>query len=190
MEKTLTLSVEDALLSPMGFAIMSGAGLIRTKESGKKDVNVHMTTRAMIEEDEIDLTNALRANEKITSTAPIFVTITEDDGSLTGEIIDESKIKVDTTGKKLTGEFSTYKEKFAFVDYYVTRSTANTSEMQIGAENFAGNYYVECDTLFRRKADGKDLPATLTFPNVKIQSNFTFSMASTGDPSEQMRLAA
>ena len=31
--------------------------------------------------------------------------------------------------------------------------------------------------------DGKDLPANLTFPNVKIQSNFTFSMASTGDPS-------
>ena len=27
------------------------------------------------------------------------------------------------------------------------------------------------------------MPATLTFPNVKIQSNFTFSMASTGDPS-------
>jgi len=41
---------------------------------------------------------------------------------------------------------------------------------------------VEADTLFRTK-DGKDLPANLTFPNVKIQSNFTFSMASSGDPS-------
>ena len=27
------------------------------------------------------------------------------------------------------------------------------------------------------------MPAELTFPNVKIQSNFTFTMASTGDPS-------
>ena len=27
------------------------------------------------------------------------------------------------------------------------------------------------------------MPAELTLPNVKIQSNFTFSMASTGDPS-------
>ena len=37
--------------------------------------------------------------------------------------------------------------------------------------------------MFRRQIDGKDLPANLTFPNVKIQSNFTFSMASSGDPS-------
>ena len=50
-------------------------------------------------------------------------------------------------------------------------------------ENFAGYYYVEASTLFRRQSDGKDLPAELIFPNVKIQSNFTFSMASTGDPS-------
>ena len=27
------------------------------------------------------------------------------------------------------------------------------------------------------------MPAEITFPNVKIQSNFTFSMSSTGDPS-------
>ena len=27
------------------------------------------------------------------------------------------------------------------------------------------------------------MPAEITIPNVKIQSNFTFSMASTGDPS-------
>ena len=27
------------------------------------------------------------------------------------------------------------------------------------------------------------MPAEITLPNVKIQSNFTFSMASTGDPS-------
>lgn len=55
--------------------------------------------------------------------------------------------------------------------------------MQIDAENFAGYYYVEGQTLFRRESDGKDLPANIVFPKVKIQSNFTFTMASTGDPS-------
>lgn len=69
------------------------------------------------------------------------------------------------------------------VDYYVIKKSASVTELQIDAENFAGYYYVEADTLFRRQIDGKDLPANLTFPNVKIQSNFTFSMASTGDPS-------
>ena len=57
------------------------------------------------------------------------------------------------------------------------------TELQIDAEHFGGSFYVEADTLFRRQSDGVDLPANLTFPNVKIQSNFTFSMASSGDPS-------
>ena len=69
------------------------------------------------------------------------------------------------------------------VDYYVVKKSANISEIQIDAENFAGYYYVEADTLFRRQSDGVDMPANITLPNVKIQSNFTFSMASTGDPS-------
>ena len=69
------------------------------------------------------------------------------------------------------------------LDYYVTKKAATISELQIDAANFAGYYYVEADTLFRRQSDGKDLPANITFPNVKIQSNFTFSMAPTGDPS-------
>ena len=69
------------------------------------------------------------------------------------------------------------------VDYYVIKDAAKVSELQIDAENFAGYYYVEADTLYRVKEKGYDLPANLTFPNVKIQSNFTFSMASSGDPS-------
>ena len=50
-------------------------------------------------------------------------------------------------------------------------------------QDLAGYYYVEASTLFRRQSDGVDMPAELTLPNVKIQSNFTFTMASTGDPS-------
>ena len=70
-----------------------------------------------------------------------------------------------------------------FVDYYLDKKATNVDELQIAADNFAGNYYVEADTLFRRKSDGVDMPANLTFPNVKIQSNFTFSLSGTGDPS-------
>ena len=80
--------------------------------------------------------------------------------------------------------------KTVFVDYYIVKKGKDISEIQIDAANFAGYYYVEASTLFRRQADGVDMPAQITFPNVKIQSNFTFTMASTGDPSEQMRLAA
>ncbi len=42
---------------------------------------------------------------------------------------------------------------------------------------------LEASTLFRRQDTGKDMAATFIIPKVKIQSNFTFSMASSGDPS-------
>ena len=181
----MTFTVEDALLSPIGFAILSGAGLFKGLES--EEIHYHTTTTAYSDADEIDLTDALEAEEKICATAPIYAIVAEEDGSITGEIIDG--LKVDATGKKLT-KTGIGAGKTLFIDYYVNKKANTVSELQIDAENFAGYYYVEADTLFRRQNDGVDLPANLTFPNVKIQSNFTFAMASSGDPSELMRLAA
>lgn len=178
-EKTLTFIVEDALLSPIGFAVLSGAGLF--KGAGQEEVHVHMTSTAAVSATgEIDLTDALETEEKIDKTAPVFAIEAEEDGSLTGTVI--SNLSVDETGKKLTGGTGAA-NKTVFVDYYVTKKSANVSELQIDAGNFAGYYYVEASTLFRRQSDGVDLPAEITLPNVKIQSNFTFTMASTGDPS-------
>lgn len=176
-EKTLTFTVEDALLSPMGFAILSGAGLLKGTED--QDVHVHMTSTAYSDTDVIDLTDALGKTEKICATAPIFAVIAEADGSITGEVINNLVVSAD--GKKLLGTVPA--GTTVFVDYYITKPSSAISELQIDAENFAGYYYVEASTLFRRQNDGVDMPAELTFPNVKIQSNFTFTMASTGDPS-------
>jgi hypothetical protein len=190
MERTLTFTVEDALLSPIGFSILSGAGLIKPKEGGKKDVHFHTTTSTTIGDDgqeepakiEIDLSDALGETEKISSKAPIYAILTEDDGSLTGDIV--KGLTVDETGKKLVADYDEdLVTKAVMVDYYVIKNGENVSELQIDAENFAGYFYVEADTLFRRQSDGKDLPANITLPNIKIQSNFTFTMASSGDPS-------
>jgi hypothetical protein len=178
-EKTLTFTVEDALLSPIGFAVLSGAGLFKADD---KNVHVHSTSVAYVSNSgEIDLTDSLETEEKIDGTAPVFAILTEEDGSITGDVITE--VAVDSTGKKLTGVAEKYQGKAVYVDFYIVKSAANVSEMQIDAANFGGYYYVEASTLFRRQSDGVDMPAEITLPNVKIQSNFTFSMASTGDPS-------
>lgn len=179
--KTLTFTVEDALLSPIGFSVLSGAGLIKGTED--EQVHLHVTTSAIVsvangETATIDLADALNSGEKICATAPLFVVITESDGSVTGEVVD-----VTTVSDTALTVASKYASKTVLVDYYVIKSGSTVNELQIDAENFAGYYYVEGDTLFRRQADGKDLPAQITFPNVKIQSNFTFTMASSGDPS-------
>lgn len=171
-EKTLTFTVEDALLSPIGFSILSGAGLL---SNAAETVHVHTTANAHAGTDgKIDLTDVLGTDEEIDGTAPVFV-MTMEEGSITGMVSGAT-----ISGSVITAEGA--KDKDVFVDFYVLKGSKVT-ELQIDAENFAGNYYVEASTLFRRESDGKDLPAEITLPNVKIQSNFTFSMASTGDPS-------
>lgn len=178
-EKTLTFTVEDALLSPVSFAMLSGAGVV--KGTNSEQVHFHQTTNAVISGTEIDLTDALESAEQICATAPIYVMALDSYGDLTGDIL--TGWSVAEGGKKLTISEAPATAGAVMVDYYVLKASDTVSELQIDAEHFGGYYYVEADTLFRRQADGKDLPANLTFPNVKIQSNFTFSMASTGDPS-------
>ena len=167
-EKTLTFTVEDALLSPIGFAILSGAGLYDIKELGKTAM-VHCTSIAVIETDK-----TVSVDGTVSASAPVFV-MGYKDGSITG------MLKATVEGGKITVSDGTAGDQ-VFVDFYEEKTEAVT-ELDIDAENFAGYYYVEASTLFRRESDGKDLPAEIVFPRVKIQSNFTFTMASSGDPS-------
>ena len=221
-EKTLTFTVEDALLSPISLAMLSGADLFQGSETVKK-VHFHTTSVATLKVSQdgnkatIDLSSVLGEKETLcpSNDSPIYVVITEGDGSLTGEIIEGTEVKVGSISNgtftaatspyngvyqaiEITNPRSTGVQSWAadegtnltpkgeytvFVDYYLDKKATAVDELQIAADNFAGNYYVEADTLFRRKSDGVDMPANLTFPNVKIQSNFTFSLSGTGDPS-------
>ena len=208
-EKSLTFTVEDALLSPVGFAILSGAGLMDAAEN--KAVKVHCSTASATMSIDatgaatIDLTEAMpTAADELLDSAPVFVMMTDADGSLTGQMLQgftvatkdveingvtvQKKHKLTATSSNLAMKgdlgytFTNSSSYNVFVDFYVNR-TEKVTQLTIDAENFAGYYYVEASTLFRRQHDGVDLPAEIVFPNVKIQSNFTFSMASTGDPS-------
>ena len=67
------------------------------------------------------------------------------------------------------------------VDYY-TPKTSGARQIEITPDKFGGNYYLEASTLFR-DTNGIDMPAEFIIPNCKIQSNFNFTMASSGDPS-------
>lgn len=209
-DKSLTFTLTDALISPVSLAMLSGAGLV--KEAGK-NVHVHATTRATMTvtgtTGTIDLTDALRtfgpvsgANQVTVDAgidAPIFIIKTEDDGSITGDIVTgidsgsttkgiafnytENRGILTINSPKLNGATTISESMNVMVDYYVIKKAETVSEIQITAADFAGYYYVEADTLFRAQATGIDMPANLTFPNVKLQSGFTISMSGTGDPS-------
>ena len=184
-EKTLTFTVEDAVLSPIGFSILSGAGLFKGNDTVTQ-VHVHTTTTTTIGSEGIDLTYALAEGERVCPTAPIFAVKLDAHGDLTSEFLTDLEVKETPDGNiyktVLTGSDMEVGST-VFVDYYILKNAKTVSELSIEAEKFGGSYYVEADTLFRRQGDNVDLPAVLTFPNVKVQSNFTFTMAASGDPS-------
>lgn len=130
--------------------------------------------------------------------ADIFVMVLDEDGQVADEpCIPASVVYSVTTETKPDGtEVKTpvttitcyshagtlAKGSIVLVDYYVRR-TSGAQQIEITADKFAGNYYIEASGLFRRESDGVDMPAEFVIPNGKVQSNFTFTMANSGDPS-------
>lgn len=204
-EKTLTFTVEDALLSPIGFSILSGAGLVEAADDNL--VHMHMTTDVILnaEKKAVLTLEAFDADHHYEE-GTVAVCKTDEAVKAFGTVLDGSgagiaflgAATVTGTEDALEGAWALTKDakvEFDFsaaqgaaqgqtvrLDYYIIKK-AGVQTINIDAENFAGYYYVEASTLFRREDTGKDMPAELILPNVKIQSNFTFTMASTGDPS-------
>ena len=187
-EKTVTFTMEDALLSPLGFSILSGAGLIDASMS--KPIYVHTTlkTRAKVgasDQVSINLKEAMGDNLKSNqgqdiADKPAYAFIMEK-----GEIKTRLQPATPSSGTVVFTVDEPYQENdevTVLVDFYV-KASSGAYEMDITPDKFGGYYYLEASTLFRRQDTGKDMAATFIIPKVKIQSNFTFSMASSGDPS-------
>ena len=188
-EKTVTFTMEDALLSPLGFSILSGAGLIDASVSDPVYVHTTLKTRATVgASDQISINlktamgDTLKEDQEIAEkTAYAFIMEKgEIKARLTPAAPTSSSGTVVFTG--VPSEYEQDSEVTVLVDFYV-KASSGAYEMDITPDKFGGYYYLEASTLFRRQDTGKDMAATFIIPKVKIQSNFTFSMASSGDPS-------
>ena len=215
-ERTVTFTMEDALISAEGFMILSGAGLIEATDD--KPVYQHMTETV----DKKDCTASGTSVEIPLSHLPYLPSDQGDNFAYVmfmrdGEIISEPYIPehgAEITASESDGKFRiTVKEHPCYDDFHSGNDTTAASESQylvgtqlaelkwdsvlvdfytarksgakqveITPEKFGGNYYLEASTLFRAE-NGVDMPAEFIIPNCKIQSNFTFTMASSGDPS-------
>lgn len=226
-EKTLTLTIEDALLSPVSFAMLSGAGLVHGKKSSTGESNpvyVHATYDLVAETVNDKLVAKLTDEERngavliISKEAPVYPVTLDSAGAqanflsavtekqvyvLEGENLTAVSASGGTlgahgeiiaSGKTIAFEFAKEDNGDSNIDKGVKAGDTvridcyevhydEAYEMQIDAENFAGYYYIEASTLFRDEETGVDLPAEFVIPRGKIQSNFTFTMANSGDPS-------
>ena len=212
-ERTVTFTMEDALISPVGFSILSGAGLI---DASEQTIYQHMTEQTdevtydknagtvviKLEEDpafwdESKVVNGVDGNDLKKDEDYIYVMVLDANGEVNSEpyIAKRTDAKTITIALAATDVNDRATDKYealdlskfenvdaVLVDYYVAR-TSNAQQIEITAEKFGGTYYLEASTLFRDAATGKDMPAEFIIPKCKIQSNFTFTMASSGDPS-------
>ena len=207
-ERTVTFTMEDALISPAGFMILSGAGLVDATVA--KSIKVHtieQTDDVEVSDGQViiyvkkkpyfphDATGAY-LTDRFDAEDYAYVMLLEDGEPITEPYIpDETATAAllegldDTAGRyplvlKQTDNLSVIEQEYnpvVLVDYYVER-TSGAQMIEITHDKFGGNYYLEASTLFR-DTNGVDLPAEFIIPNCKIQSNFTFTMASSGDPS-------
>ena len=215
-ERTITFTMEDALISPEGFMILSGAGLI----DASKDQPIYQHMVETIDGGVVNVNNGTKELKIPLTNIPYLPAGKGDNFGYVmlmknGEIISEPYIPahgdnayVEEDGKYVitvsehtnndlqenegtigeVGDHGNYAINGSFpafdavlVDYYVER-TGNAQQIEITADKFGGNYYLEASTLFRDQ-NGVDMPAEFIIPNCKVQSNFTFTMASSGDPS-------
>ena len=185
-ERTVTFTMEDALISPTGFMILSGAGLVEANETEGKKIYVHRTVQTVVtkgEDEEAAITITLD-EEPYQGSADenwIYVTFTNNPAVTSEPFIPTVSNKTTLTLKASDTVTNIKNGDMVLVDYYVEK-TSGVKQIEITPDKFGGNYYLEASTLFR-DTNGVDLPAEFIIPNCKIQSNFTFSMASTGDPS-------
>ena len=230
-ERTVTFTMEDALISAEGLMILSGAGLF----DASSDTPVIQHVTEMVSRDSANIAFGSYASNTFTEeTDASAYTNTDDSAAIQitlsktaylpddkqdnvayvmfmrdGEIISEPYIPVHLSGNNvesttitLVKAHSCYpdgteankdrpkygaslpvKEAFdaVLVDFYHKHDKA-AKQIEITPDKFGGAFYLEASTLFR-DTNGVDYPAEFIIPNCRIQSNFTFTMASTGDPS-------
>ena len=198
-EKTLTFTVTDALMSPLGLAVLTGAGF--AKEEGVK--HIHTTFDVSLDASGVgSISSEALAGElglPLASTIAVcndtqlrpYATILDHNGAivdwadevtLSGQASTALENIIDVDAEHpLEVTVATAANKTIKLDFYI-RMTTGATEITIAPGDFGGFFYVEADTLYRNQ-DGKDMAATITFPRVKVQSGFTLSMAPTGDPS-------
>jgi hypothetical protein len=188
-ERTVTFTMEDALISTVGLAILTGADVIEAKSDSK--IPVHTTENYKVETSGKVVISKL---PKYSDTEDmIYIMVLDDQGNVNQEpIIAASATLIEAENDKNKGKYELVlkrpgeatllpKDALVLVDYYYD-APSGVTQIDITPDKFGGNFYLEASTLFR-DTNGTDMPAEFIIPNCKVQSNFTFSMASSGDPS-------
>ena len=212
-ERTVTFVMEDALISPEGFMILSGAGLIEAAKG--KPIYQHIierTDNVVVEEDgtvsvyvkekpHMPVNKGdnfayimLIKNDEVSSEPFIPVhnnnPVAEAEGDFAGLFKMTLQLSADCNVCEEEGvdyeiDPVALGKPFENAVVMVDYYTAKESNaMQIEiTPDKFGGNYYLEASTLFRNTAGVDMPAEFIIPNCKIQSSFNFTMASSGDPS-------
>lgn len=196
-EKTLTLTMEDALISLESFQLLAGAQankdtthytheLIRLGKGDEADDTHFTISNGTItfkdlgdvkEENGKDLIYVIKADEDGFNSEPYLYIYDKTEKTAAPATTDVYNDKAGTGTYSGTIEDTV---EAIYVDYY--KKDTNAKVIRVEPDSFGYNFYIEGETLFR-DTDGIDYPAVFTLPKARVQNNFSISMASSGDPS-------
>ena len=164
-ERTLTFTMEDALISPISFSILSGAGLIKADAEdniihvhtteytddvtvGESAVTINLKEKAYDAEGENYIyVMVLKEGEVVTEPyIPNTIDVNEENGTTTLTI----NATFGAEGGKDNDLTPFTTGGVVLVDYYVEK-TEGAYQIDISPDEFGGNYYLEASTLFRQR---------------------------------------
>jgi hypothetical protein len=125
-EKTLTFNMEDALLTPEGFSILSGARLISATDEAP--VYVHSTSQIKASVDgtitleHITACNNLTAGDNYNENADMYIMVLDDNGYITDEPCVPTAVTYSNGNTTITCS-KIKANKIILVDYYVAKKS-------------------------------------------------------------------
>lgn len=192
-EKTVTFTMEDALISPISLAILAGAEVNQAgSENSSKIVHATEVVTAEVKSNGTDVAFPDLSKAPVVTGSNkdyfLYAIPLDDFGDMNGQPI-RFQVLNNIGDKPIisyydSGAATLNDGQRCLIDYYFEEkgSDSEVTFFDITPESFGGNFYLEASTLWRDRA-GLDHAAEFIIPNCKVQSNFTFSMASSGDPS-------
>ena len=192
----MTFSFEEALLSPLGLSILLSANLTSTedyfhhvviKTRAYKDTDdsnaIKITVADEVAEiggDGAKLINPAQPASDAEKAATVFVYKMDETGSEMESLVDAVTFDESAAAGNVLEAVGLVEGAYYTVDGYIK---VGGTTLTITPDKFSDYFYIEAETLFRRESDGVDKAAQIVIPKGKVTSNFTITMANSGDPS-------
>lgn len=184
--KEMTLTLEDALLSPESMRVMMGGAIRRMDTKNDSIVKVHVTS-AIITGAEA---KELASGGQVVDTYGHKWTLPEADAKgyiwkaidmTTGARYDNLCIGgLESAGISACEDDDEI--RIFFEAAVNNEDNSDAYEITISPSTFPGTYYFVGDTLLRSEKSGNDEPYQWILPKGKISSEITFTMEAEGDP--------